>query len=312
MDMRWTIPTLMLALLAPWSFGCNDYGVHEDNDPYGDDDDDTVMGDDDDTDPGDDDTGPGDDDDTAPYGDDDDDDDTDTDPMAGFPIGRVVTILLTLSDDWMDPDVSADLLHNSVQWCSPIHVSDPVVLVIRDDNHNNEDTGDSDHIYDTLVSRGYDVDLIEEPSGGIDQSALFGYHVVILSNPGHSPDDLSTLQWLYDFSAEGFGVIFQGDDMSHFDDGSFDMSTLTRLTYIDNGTSYYGHDIDNDSGDAYEVTLETNGHALVAGIAGEVFRYGNDIDTTEPADIGESVVAWATVEGTNYALKPAVAAYSVW
>ncbi len=306
--MRWTLPTTWIALAAVWTLGCNDYGVHGDNDPYGDDDDDTVMGDDDDG-------FPGDDDDTMPYGEDDDDagdDDDDDDPLAGVPIGRVVTILLTLNDAWMDPTVSAELLHNSVAWCAPMHVTDPVVLIIRDDNHNNEDVEDSDRIYDTLVSRGYDVDLIEEPSGGIDQSALFGYHVVILSNPGHSPDDLSTLQWLYDFSSEGYGIIFQGDDMSHFEDGSFDMATLTRLTYLDNGTSYYGHAIDNDSGDAYEVTLESNGHAVVAGIEGETFRYGNDIDTTEPTNTGETVVAWTTVEGTNYALKPAVAAYSIW
>jgi len=163
-----------------------------------------------------------------------------------------------------------------------------------------------------LVAAGYNAVLIEEPGSGIDQSALVGYHVAILSNPGHSPDDLATLEWLYDFSSEGFGIIFQGDDMGHFDDGSFDMALLTRLTYIDNGTEYYGHPIDNDQADSYEVVLESNGHPVLSGIEGEVFLYGDDIDTTESAQEGEAILAQGTVYDTQYPYKPVVAAYSSW
>ncbi len=74
---------VVAATLVLPGLGCNDYGVHGDNDPYGDDDDDTVSGDDDDA-GSDDDDGADDDDDDA-YGDDDDagsddDDDDITEP----------------------------------------------------------------------------------------------------------------------------------------------------------------------------------------------------------------------------------------
>ena len=284
---------LSLLFVGLWAVAaCQDYDLANGDDDTTADDDDDAVGDDD----------------TDPYGDDDDTED----PLAGIPIGRVVTILLTLNDAWMDPAISSQLLLNAVEWSAPQGVTDPAVLIIRDDDHSEEHPEDSEHIRDTLVAAGYNAVLIEEPANGIDQSALVGYHVAILSNPGHSPDDLATLEWLYDFSSEGFGIIFQGDDMGHFDDGSFDMALLTRLTYIDNGTEYYGHPIDNDQADSYEVILETTGHPVLSGIEGEVFLYGDDIDTTESAQEGEAVLAQGTVYDTQYPLKPVVAAYSSW
>ena len=237
--------------------------------------------------------------------------DTGPPTLADEPYGKVVTILLTLSDDWMDQTTSRLLLLNAVDWAVPSGTSDPRVLVLRDDDHAGEDVEDSELSYERLLDAGYDVDLVEEPDGGLGLEDLQAYDVVMFSNPGHSPEDLSTLEAFYDFSRMGRGLVLQGDDMAHFEDASaFSMESLTRLVYIDNGTEYYGHDIDNDEGDAYAVTLANNAHPVVDGIEGITFRYGNDIDTTEAGSAQVTVLATATVEGTSLDAKPAIAAYS--
>ena len=296
---------MLVVALALTSPVCNEYDLASDDDTDigngggGDDDDD----DDDNGNPHDDDTDPDDDDDTGGVFDD--------DSFGDDPTGRVLTILLTLNDMYMDQSVSRQLLLNSVAWVTPSGQADPRILIIRDDAHSGEHPEDSEQIRDNLVAAGYDATMIEEPEDGIDSSYLVGYSVAILSNPGHSPDDEATLEALYDFSCHGLGLIFQGDDMAHFDDeDDFDMESLTRLEYIDNGTEYHGYDIDNDEDDRYEVTIEGIAHPVVAGIENITLYYGDDIDTTEPAHVNETVLAWATVEGTNLPSKPAIAGYS--
>ncbi len=275
------VPFLLLVV------GCSEYGLNDDKDAFPDTPDDTGQDDTDDT------------------GDTDDGDPTTT------PSGRVLTILLTLSDDWMDQDVARTLLLNSVEWASPSAVTSPSVLVIRDDDHGGEDTEDSENVWQWLLDAGYDADFVDEPSSGISDADLSGYDVAILSNPGHSPDDVATVEALYDFSCAGQGIIFQGDDMAHFaDEGAFSMESLTRLVYQDNGTSYHGYDVDNDEGSAYEVRLVSTSSRIVSGISGETFRYCNDIDTTEIASSDVEVLAWTTVEGTSLPLKPVIAAWS--
>ena len=287
----WMAALSILALLA---LACTDYDLAEEGDYLPGQDDDDAASDDDDF---------------QPLGDDDDDDDDDD--TSGDPVGRVVTILLTLNDMYLDPGTSAQLLVNTVEWVTPAGIGSPEVLVIRDDNHSGEHPEDSEHIRDTLIAAGYAAHLIDEPGNGITQQDLAGYEVAILSNPGHSPDDLSTLQALYQFSVQGFGLIFQGDDMAAFDDGSFSMQSLTRLAFIDNGTEYHGYHIDNDNGDLYAVELPNDSHPILDGIAGHTFLYGDDIDTTAPAHVNEEILGWATVDGTNgIPTKPVIAAYS--
>lgn len=230
-------------------------------------------------------------------------------PPVPEPTGRVLTLLLTMSDDWMDLEISEKILVNSAAWLLDGKDGASRVLVVRDDNYSGEDEDDSAFITTTLVQAGYDATLVEEPADGLQEADLEGYEAAILSNPGHSPDDLSTLDALYAFSTQGHGIVFQGDDMAHFEDpAAFDMSSLTRLGYIDNGTEYGGHAIDNDAGEAYEVTLGM-GHPITEGLEGRQFRYGNDIDTTEIVSDSLTVVAVATVENTTLDLKPVIAAW---
>ena len=303
---RFLLFALALGMVAWVAAGCTDYDLGPDDDSMPGDDDD-----DDDNDSDDDDSDDDDDDDTGYNPNDDDDDDDDDDDSVGEPIGRVLTILLTLNDMWMDQNVANQLLVNSVEWVTPFGMTDPKVLIIRDDEHSGEHPEDSENSLNWLLAAGYDATLIDEPGDGIVPADLTGYAVAMLSNPGHSPDDESTLEALYDFSTQGYGIIFQGDDMTHFDGGGFDMESLTRLHYIDNGTEYHGYDIDNDDGDLYEVELANFSHPVLDGIQGTIFLYGDDIDTSEPSNLDEVVLAYATVQGTNLPTKPAIAGYSV-
>ncbi len=297
------LPILLIAT------GCSEYGLSDGNQSYPGLPNDTAQPDSGEDDDGGDDGGE---EDSGEEEEDDPDDSGDTgESDTPTPSGKVLTILLTLSDDWMNQDVARSLLLNSVSWAAPADVPTPRVLVIRDDDHSDEDAEDSENIWRWLLDAGFYADFLDEPSEGIDASQLNSYHVAILSNPGHSPDDLATVQALYDFSCTGMGIIFQGDDMAHFDDQSaFSMESLTRLVYQDNGTEYHGYQVDNDEGDAYQVQLTSDLHAIVEGIAGEIFRYGNDIDTTEVASSDVAVLAQGTVEGTTLPLKPVIAAWS--
>ena len=220
-------------------------------------------------------------------------------------VGNVVTILMALSDQWIPEATARQLIINSVDFATD--VPDPAVLVIRDDNTNGEDEQDPINISSWLQSVGYSVTFMQEPTNGISASDLTGFHVVIFSNPGYPPDDNSTIDALYDFSNQGYGVILQGDDMTQTDNPK--MEEMTKLVGVDNGGSYYGVNIDNNNGAAYSVRLVPY-NVLNTDISLVEFPYGNDIDTTELSSTGVYVAAWATVEGTQYPEKPVITAYS--
>ena len=221
------------------------------------------------------------------------------------PSGRVVTILMTLSDTWIPPETADRLIYNAVQFVSPI--LDPSVLIIRDDNHNGEDEEDSLNIQQWLQNRGLTVDFMEEPPQGVTIEDLQGYHVVVLSNPGYPPDDVGSIESFREFSLQGYGVIFQGDDMTRL--SSPLMQELTRLQNIDNGTSYYGVNIDNNQGQTYAVSF-IQGTVLTQGIGTLTFEYGNDIDTTQPIVQGMSIAAECTVQGSSHPTKPVITAFA--
>jgi len=230
-------------------------------------------------------------------------------PADPLPCGKVLTLLLTMSDAFVDRSVSEPLLVNAAAWLAPSDADAPRFLVLRDDNTGDENADDADYIVSVLQGAGYDTTLADEPADGVGATDIEGFDVVILSNPGDSPDDIATLDALYAYSVEGHAIVFQGDDMAHFDDpAAFDMASLTRLYYVDNGTTYGGYEIDDDAGDAYEVTVGM-GHPVTTGLEGQQFRYGNDIDTTQIDSDDVVIVGMATVENTTLDQKPVIAAY---
>ena len=175
------------------------------------------------------------------------------DPDSGLTsnLGNVVTILMALSEQWIPEETARQLLINAVDFATD--VSEPRILVIRDDNTSGEDEDDPVNITGWLQDVGYSVTFMREPTNGIAESDLTGFHVAIFSNPGYPPDDDPTIDALYSFSSQGYGVILQGDDMTRTSNPN--MEAMTRLVGVDNGSSYYGVNIDNNSGEAYSVRL---------------------------------------------------------
>jgi hypothetical protein len=110
-------------------------------------------------------------------------------------------------------------------------------------------------------------------------------------------DDLDSFDALLQFSAEGGGVVLQGDDMSWSYGHEFPTTPLTRLEHVNNGVRYCGERINNLRSGRYRVTLEAEERPILPGLEGLSFLYGDDIDTATPVGEGEQMLAWATVEG---------------
>lgn len=222
------------------------------------------------------------------------------DPLVESP--GVVTILLALGDQVGDQLIvngvsSQYLAETAVRYASP--VSNPKILVVKDLNHNGESAYDTEYIASVLLSR-YETDFIMEPEGGMTAETVAGYDLIWFNNPGHPMGSIQSRNVLMAFSG---GVILSGDDMAR--GNGFDMSPLTGLTYVDNGTSVmcdgvsYPHD--NNGGYQFHVTLDSD---KFPGLAGSdlSLNYGNDIDNTISSSDVE-VLAWA-VGGASSCTEP--------
>lgn len=224
-------------------------------------------------------------------------------PIA--PTGRVATILLTLTNPQSPTDLVEKLPPRAVRWAGSS--DSPRVLVLLDDNHHSEFAKDAQAIHQALIRAGLDAEYAVEPEAGLGIEAFDGYDVVWLSNPGHPPDDLKTLDALAVFSEEGGGVVLQGDDMASAWGHNVPMTDMTRLQYKDNGTTYCGKRIDNNANRSYEVSLDGLDHPMLAGIGIETFLYGDDIDTTVPVP-GVLVLSTATLgDAADCPRKPVIA-----
>jgi hypothetical protein len=129
-------------------------------------------------------------------------------------------------------------------------------------------------------------------------------------------DDVASFNALLQFSRDGGGVVLQGDDISWAHGKAFSLEPLTGLEHRDNGTSHCGQSIDNGRGGSYAVSFEAAAHGLIAGLEGQSFLYGDDIDTTRVAEspVGGGrveVLATATTAGVaNCEPKPVIVAYT--
>ena len=213
-------------------------------------------------------------------------------PVVAPAPSRVATILLTLGDPGIPPTVGAQLVRQTALWVVP--KANPRVLVVRDDNHHNEDVSDSEIVRDMLIASGLQTDLIEEPDGGLTAGAFVGYDVIWFSNPGYPMDDQGTFNALLSASQSGKGVVLQGDDLTWSWGQSFSMAPLTHLNHKDNGTNACGTAVDNRKGGKYVVKIDSGANPIGAGLEGIEFPYGNDIDRSVARGEGETVVS-ATV-----------------
>ncbi len=209
-------------------------------------------------------------------------------------VGRMVTFILTISKPSIGETTSQRLVTNAVDWVAPIE--DPKVLVVLDDGRRFEFPTDPGFVEDTLLATGLSVDVLEEPEQGIQPADLVGYDVVWFSNPGWPVDDLASRDTLLQFQALGGGLVLQGDDITWALGQAFTMTPLTKLEHVNNGTPYCGVRINNNTGNAYEVTMGSD-HPVLAGLEGTTFLYTDDIDVTTPANVGEQVLATANLPG---------------
>jgi hypothetical protein len=222
--------------------------------------------------------------------------------------GRVATILLTMTAAELDVESRDKLMANTINWASPVDA--PRVLFVLDDFHHGEFADDTQALYESLATAGYDASYLQEPENGINAQALAGYDVVWFSNPGYPMDDKASFNALLEFSQNGGGVVLQGDDMTWSYGNAFPTTPLTHLRHQENGTSACGVGIDNQKGGRYRVSMNTETHPVIEGLEGLSFLYGDDIDKSEALD-GTEVVAWAAVENKpSCARRPVVTAFT--
>lgn len=226
----------------------------------------------------------------------------------------VTTILLTLGDqansELVINGASSQLIAETVvRYTSPI--LNPKVLVVFDSLDFGEDPEDRAYLTNVLLSRYHPV-VMQTASGGLTAADVAGYDVVWYNNPGHPMSSLRTLQTLLAFKG---GVILQGDDLAHGEDGSnkFSLSALTGLNYIDNGVSVvcgsksYAHD--DNSAYQYRVSIDPN---KILGVSASTlnFKYGNDIDNTSVVGPEIEIIASAIGGGDNCTEKrPTIVRY---
>ena len=112
-----------------------------------------------------------------------------------------------------------------------------------------------------------------------------------------SVEDAASVDTLMSFSAQGGGIILQGDDMTHRRTGESLLSELTGLEFVTNGTRTCNVRTNNQLGAQYRVEVQDQYHPLVRSSLGTSFLYGDDIDHSIPMNVGEKVLAWATLDG---------------
>jgi hypothetical protein len=220
------------------------------------------------------------------------------------PDWRTVTALVTMDNDPGLGDADAGrLAQQTVRWVSGM--TSPKVLVVLDDNHHNEQPEDAAYVQSLLQTAGLEADYMDEPTDGLSDADLVGYNAVWFTNPGYPMDDIASYYALAKYAEEGGGLVLQGDDMSASQGNAFDMSGLTHLRFIDNGTWYCGLAIDNNStSNQFKVTVGVDDHPVTTGVSGE-FLYGNDIDITEFVnDKGASTLATAVANGGDAGCTP--------
>ena len=208
--------------------------------------------------------------------------------------GRIATFLLNFVDAGISGELVEDFIHDAFIYTTP--AVSPRVLYVLDDYNNGEHPDDPPLTQSILEMLSYELHIMDEPIDGLSPADVNGYDLIWFANPGWYVEDAATVDTLVSFSAQGGGIVLQGDDMTHRRTGDSLLSELTGLRFINNGTRTCGTRTDNQRGGNYQVSVDESTHPLVSRSAGEVFLYGDDIDHNEPMGIGERVLAWATLQ----------------
>jgi hypothetical protein len=207
--------------------------------------------------------------------------------------GRIATMLLNFVDAGISRDLVENLIEDAFTYTTP--TLSPNVLYVLDDFNNGEHPEDPVLTQSILEEFSQTFTVLDEPLDGLTPADVEGYDLIWFANPGWYVEDAASVDTLISFSAQGGGIILQGDDMTHRRTGDSMLSELTGLSFVNNGTRTCGERTDNQNGLQYEVTFDSNYHPLVRNSLGTSFLYGDDIDHSTPLGLGEEVLAWATL-----------------
>lgn len=234
-------------------------------------------------------------------------------PLTFVP--AVTTVLIALGDESdnqlvVDGASSQLIAETVVRYSSP--VANPKILLVIDAGAGSESAVDTAYARDVLLKR-YNVTVLREPDSGLQLSAIQDYDLIWHNNPGAPMRSRSTMNAYVSFKG---GVILQGDDLTWGMDsaGQFTLEKLTGLRHVDNGASVicddgrtYSHD--NNGGEKYRVTMDAG--KITGDSTNQIqFRYGNDIDNSEPARSDLQVLAYAQGGPSSCSVKrPAIVRY---
>ncbi|WP_133621886.1 hypothetical protein [Bradymonas sediminis] len=210
----------------------------------------------------------------------------------------------------MKKSQATKLAKNAVDYVNPnlLGDPDPRILVVRD-TVNNEDPYEDEYIKARLEAAGFtQVDLIDEPVGGLKRYQTISYSVIWFVNPGYPINNKKTYRTLTKFRELGGGVIISGDDANQNQDlqppNWYNMETFSFMGFDDtatndnpNGTYTCGYLTDQNQGKRYIVKFDA-ASPLASGMGDLTFPYGNDIDRNYALGLGETV--GATTVGLYY------------
>jgi hypothetical protein len=181
----------------------------------------------------------------------------------------------------------------------------PDVLVVLDDNAHGEDRNNVNIVTRLLSDADINsVTYLEESDAGLTRADFDGYDIIWFSNPGYPMDNINTFRALEPFSADGGGVVLQGDDMTRSWGNDVSPAPLVHLDPLNNEIQACGQRIDNYDSGIHRVTIADDTHPLTVGIEGMAFDYSNDIDYSTTRNEGEVILATATVKGDEDCMEP--------
>jgi hypothetical protein len=183
---------------------------------------------------------------------------------------------------------------------------EPKILYMLDDNNQGEHgvdglgngaDGDADYVVKALRTEfgAGNVTLMDEPAGGVSAATLRNFDIVWFANPGHELDDMTTRDSLRSVrNNDGISVIVQGDDMAGGNGSGPDMTSLTNLNLVSNGTTTCGQTTDNNNGVSYNMQFTNESITALNGIIRDLrlrtYRYGEDVDHSTPKSQGEQIL----------------------
>jgi hypothetical protein len=254
-------------------------------------------------------------------------------------VGKVANVLMKLNGapsnityNTLAADKQQTLARNLVAWAVP-HKAKPKVLLLNlttqkymdaDSNIVSDENldGEVQFIAQALSDCEVKSDVTPKHAEGLSADLLYGpaaRDVIWLVGGRTLPDNLQLHRQLLEYVANGGNLILSGDNVTWSYGGSFSMEALTHLKHLDSGVRmgafriYSGPNIP-PALSSYEVEVPATGHAVTAGLEGEVFRYMDDIDTVLPSE-GGTVLMTATVRtpkdnvAKDFPAKPVIVVY---